>query len=59
MEGAGGAGGMPDIGAMMRDPAMRQMAQQMAGAMGGAGGAGARRPPGENDGEDGPDNMYS
>lgn len=58
MNGAGGAGGMPDLNAMMNDPAMRRMAEQFGAGMGG-GSTGGRRPPGANDGEDGPDNMYS
>lgn len=36
-------GGMPDIGAMMRDPAMMEMARNFMGGMGGAGrGAGGQ-----------------
>ena len=34
-------GGVPDIGAMMNDPNMRQMAEQLRGSMGAGMGAGA------------------
>lgn len=60
MGGAGGgAGGMPDMAALLNDPNMRRMAEQFGAGLGGGAGAGGRRPPGQNDGEDGPDNMYS
>ncbi|GAA6032252.1 hypothetical protein JCM8097_007146 [Rhodosporidiobolus ruineniae] len=50
----GGGGEMPDIGALMNDPTMRQMAEQFGGAMGGGrGGAGRGSSGGSNS------NMYS
>jgi small glutamine-rich tetratricopeptide repeat-containing protein alpha len=45
-------GGMPDMGALMSDPSIRAMAEQM-GALGGAGGARG------GGGSDGPEDMYS
>ncbi|KAK5114909.1 hypothetical protein LTR62_002068 [Meristemomyces frigidus] len=36
----GGGGGMPDLSAMMNDPAIAEMARNFMGGMGGAGGAG-------------------
>ncbi|KAK5123175.1 hypothetical protein LTR85_003373 [Meristemomyces frigidus] len=42
--GGGGGGGMPDISAMMQDPAMMEMARNFMGSMGGAGrGAGGQQ----------------
>ena len=45
-------GGMPDMAALMSDPSIRAMADQM-GAMGGPGGARG------GGGSDGPEDMYS
>jgi hypothetical protein len=45
-------GGMPDIGAMMNDPNMRQMAEQMRGSMGAGMGAGAAAAAAANRGGD-------
>lgn len=42
---------MPDMAALMNDPMMRDMAARMGGL--GRGGSDT------NDGQDGPDNMYS